>query len=103
MIVIDERTGARWKADAFRKAFRQVRDKAAAKYPALCAAERFQPGLDTLRFQDLRDTAVTRLAMAGCSLPQIAAITGHSPDHITSVIKTILRSTRRWPKKRSGC
>ena len=32
----------------------------------------------------------TRLAMARCTLPMIAAITGHSPEHITSVIKHYL-------------
>ncbi len=89
-LVIDERTGKRWTADAFRKAFREVRSEAAQRYPELCETERFQPGIDLLRFQDLRDTAVTRLAMAGCTLPEIAAISGHTPDHITSVIKHYL-------------
>jgi integrase len=89
-IVIDERTGSKYTADAFRKAFRKVRDEATACHPHLAKAERFQPALADLRYQDTRDTAVTRLAMAGCSLPQIAAITGHSPDHITSVIKHYL-------------
>lgn len=31
-----------------------------------------------LHFHDLRGTAVTRLALIGCTVPQIAAITGHS-------------------------
>jgi len=31
-----------------------------------------------LQFRDLRRTAVVRLAEAGCSVPEIAAITGHS-------------------------
>lgn len=89
-LVIDERTGKRYTADAFRKAFRKVRTEAAARHPELCAEERFQPGLDALRYQDTRDTAITRFAMAGCTLPQIAAISGHTPDHITTVIKHYL-------------
>jgi integrase len=32
----------------------------------------------TLTFHDLRGTAVTRLAQAGCSVAEIASITGHS-------------------------
>jgi integrase len=34
--------------------------------------------LGDLHFHDLRGTAVTRLALAGCTVPEIAAITGHS-------------------------
>lgn len=89
-LVIDERTGKRWTSDGFRKAFRLVRAEVALRLPELCEAGRFQPGVDMLRFQDLRDTAVTRLAMAGCTLPEIAAISGHTPDHITTVIKHYL-------------
>jgi hypothetical protein len=33
-----------------------------------------------LHFHDLRGTAVTRLALSGCTTPQIAAITGHSDE-----------------------
>ena len=74
----------------FGKAFRRVRAECASRHPELRAAGRFQPGLAELRFQDLRDTAVTRLALAGCSLIQISAITGHAPDHIATVIKHYL-------------
>jgi integrase len=38
-------------------------------------------------FHDLRGTAVTRLALAGCSVPEIAAITGHSPAEADSILK----------------
>lgn len=58
------------------KAFDRVRTAAARTVSSLAGK----------RLQDLRDTAVTRLALAGCTLPQIAAITGHSLDHITRVI-----------------
>lgn len=89
-LVIDERTGKPWVDHSFRKAFRIIRNEAALRHPDLCEAERFQPGIDMLRYQDLRDTAVTRLATAECTLPEIAAISGHSPEHITSVIKHYL-------------
>lgn len=89
-IVADPTTGAAYGGDAFRKAFSRVRAAAAARHPELAAAERMQPALADLRFQDLRDTAVTRLAMAGCNLGHVASITGHSPEHITGVIRHYL-------------
>ena len=37
-------------------------------------------------FHDLRGTAVTRLAIAGCTEPEIAAITGHSLADVHSIL-----------------
>lgn len=48
------------------------------------------PSLDGFRDQDLRDTAVTWLALAGATIPEIAAVTGHSLESITSVLKHYL-------------
>jgi integrase len=42
---------------------------------------------EDLHFHDLRGTAVTRLALAGCTVPQIAAITGHSPRDVDEILK----------------
>ncbi len=39
---------------------------------------------------DLRDTAVTWLALAGCTIPEICAITGHSLSSATRVLKHYL-------------
>lgn len=45
-------------------------------------------GLTTdLHFNDLRGTAVTRLALAGCSVPEIAAITGHSMRDVERILE----------------
>ena len=54
----------------FTQIFTNIRDAAADKHPEL--------KIDKLVFKDLRHTAVTRLAEAGCSTPMIASITGHS-------------------------
>jgi integrase len=43
-------------------------------------------GIVGLRFNDLRGTAVTRLAMVGCSEAQIASITGHSLRDVRSIL-----------------
>ncbi len=42
-------------------------------------------GITELHFHDLRGTAVTMLAEAGCTTPQIAAITGHSLKTVTTI------------------
>lgn len=42
---------------------------------------------DDLTFHDLRGTAVTRLAMAECTVPQIAAITGHSLADVEHILQ----------------
>ncbi len=48
------------------------------------------PSLADFRDQDLRDTAVTWLALAECTKPEIASITGHSLATIDEVLKHYL-------------
>ncbi len=48
-----------------------------------------------LRFNDLRGTAVTLLAEAGATVPQIAAITGHTLQSVTRVLERYLSRTKR--------
>ncbi len=55
--------GTRWTGDGFSASFRKT-----------CEAA----GIEGLTFHDLRGTAVTRLAIAGCTEAEIATITGHS-------------------------
>jgi integrase len=45
-------------------------------------------GVTHLTYHDLRGTAVTRLAMAGCSTSQIGAITGHSLKDVQTILDT---------------
>ncbi|MGE7152344.1 tyrosine-type recombinase/integrase [Methylorubrum rhodesianum] len=47
-----------------------------------------------LHFHDLRGTAVTMLSEAGCSVPQIATITGHSLKTVTVILDRYLARTR---------
>ncbi|MGB5903076.1 MAG: tyrosine-type recombinase/integrase [Xanthobacteraceae bacterium] len=51
-------------------------------------------GIADLHFHDLRGTAVTMLAEAGCTTPQIAAITGHSLKTVTTILDKYLARTR---------
>jgi integrase len=41
---------------------------------------------DNLHFNDLRGTAVTRLALSGCTEAQIASITGHTLAEVKSIL-----------------
>ncbi|WP_246666852.1 hypothetical protein [Bradyrhizobium guangdongense] len=43
-------------------------------------------GISGLTCQDLRGTAVVRLAIAGASVPQIAAVTGHSLKDVEAIL-----------------
>jgi integrase len=57
--------GRQWTSDGFRASWGKAFDRAKLADAGL-------------HFHDLRGTAVTRLALSGCTVPQIAAITGHS-------------------------
>jgi hypothetical protein len=74
-LVLSE-AGKPYSRESFGRAWRQVRADAARAFPAIA---------DKL-FLDLRDTAVTRLALAGCTVPEIRAITGHSMQTVHSVL-----------------
>jgi integrase len=69
--ILTNSRGKPWTEDGFRTSW----DKAfkAAK-------------LDDLHFHDLRGTAVTRLALAGCTVPEIAAITGHAMQTVQDIL-----------------
>jgi len=51
-------------------------------------------GITGLHFHDLRGTAVTMLAEAGCTVPEIAAVTGHSLKHVNHILEVYLSRTR---------
>lgn len=48
-----------------------------------------------IQFRDLRRTAVVRLAEAGCEIPEICAITGHSLKEATQILEVYLPRSRR--------
>lgn len=63
--------GEPWTEDGFRSSWAKAFDRS---------------GLEDLHFHDLRGTAVTRLAIAGCTVPEIAAITGHSLKDVEAIL-----------------
>ncbi|HET6536687.1 MAG TPA: site-specific integrase [Sphingopyxis sp.] len=63
--------GQPWTSDGFRTSWRKACDRAS---------------ITGLTFHDLRGTAVTRLAIAGCSEAEIVTITGHSMKDVGSIL-----------------
>ena len=53
-----------------------------------------RPDVAELHFHDTRGTAITMLAEAGATVPEIAAITGHSYRSITSILEKYLPRTK---------
>lgn len=74
--IIQTPDGGPYTPARFRTDFESVRSAAAAEHPAMAG----------LVFKDLRHTAVTRLAEAGCEITEIAAITGHCLNSCAQII-----------------
>jgi integrase len=72
-IILTNSDGAPWTADGFRASWGKACTKA---------------GIVGVTFNDLRGTAVTRLALAGCTEAEIATITGHSLRGVRAILDT---------------
>jgi integrase len=72
-IVLTTADGKPWTADGFRASWGKACKRA---------------GVTGVTFHDLRGTAVTRLAIAGCTEAEIATITGHSLRSVRAIIDT---------------
>jgi integrase len=70
-IILTSKTGRPWTSGGFRASWRIGCDAAA---------------ITGVTFNDLRGTAVTRLALVGCNEARIAAITGHSLRDVHSIL-----------------
>jgi integrase len=63
----------------------------AEQWEATCKAA----GISDLHFHDVRGTTVTMLAEAGCTLPEIVAITGHSLRRAQDILERYLARTSK--------
>jgi integrase len=79
-VLLNEATWEPWQEDTYRHEFAAVREHAARACPSLAS----------FRDQDLRDTAVTWMALAGSTIPEIIAVTGHSPETAHAILKHYL-------------
>lgn len=59
----------------------------------LCRPVLNEIGLGHLQIRDLRRTAVVRLAEAGCEIPELTSITGHSVKTANEIIETYMPRT----------
>lgn len=78
MLFRNERTGKGYTEERLSKTFAWVRVgamKAGARY---------------LQLRWLRHSCVVQLARAECTIPEIAAVTGHTPGSVTSILATYL-------------
>jgi integrase len=73
LMVMNETTGRPYISGTFGDDFRRIAGVAGLP--------------DNLQFRDLRRTAVVRLAEAGCSVPEIAAISGHSITRTATILE----------------
>jgi len=78
IMLIAEATGRPYQRYYFTHEFRRIANRA---------------NLGHLQFLDLRRSAVVRLAEAGCTVPEIAAITGHQLDRTARILETYLPRT----------
>lgn len=79
--ILTGQRGRPWTTDGFRTEWRKVSIASGVQ--------------GRLRFHDLRGTAVTRLAEAGCTVPEIATISGHSVDEVARILETYMARTNK--------
>lgn len=93
--VISNRTGRPYKEDHFRHVFAEVRESVAYEIP--CFYDPAGGGVvqtADLQFIDLRRTAVVHLGRAGATVPEIAALTGHSETTVHELLRVYLPRDR---------
>ncbi len=79
--VLATEAGTAWTESGFRASWRKACIRA---------------GVSGVTFHDLRGTAITRLALAGCEVPEIATSTGHSLRDVAAILDShyLYRDTR---------
>ena len=70
-LILVTKSGSPWTENGFRSSWRKACETA---------------GIVGVTFNDLRGTAVTRLALAGCTEAEIATITGHTLRDVRSIL-----------------
>jgi integrase len=79
-LILTNSQGKPWTADGFGSSWRKA-----------CRAA----AISGVTFNDLRGTAVTRLSEAGCTIPEIASITGHTLRSATTILQTYRANTKK--------
>lgn len=71
--ILTNTEGNTWTSDGFRASWGKACDRAK---------------IEDVTFHDIRGSAVTRLALAGASVPEIASLTGHSLKDAEDILQT---------------
>jgi integrase len=79
-LILTNSRGKPWTSDGFRTSWHKTAKAA---------------GVQGVTFNDLRGTAVTRLAEAGCTVPEIASITGHTLKSAATILERYRARTHR--------
>ena len=79
-VILDERTWQPIKPDHYRHVFAEIRAEAAKQVASVAG----------LRDQDLRDTAVTWMALGEATIPEIISVTGHTAESAHQILKHYL-------------
>ena len=79
-LIMTNTRGKPWSQDGFQTSWRNAAIKAGVH--------------GRLRFNDLRGTTVTELAQSNCTVPQIAAITGHTLKSVDQILERYLSRTK---------
>src|SRR5258708_3215792 len=110
-IIASELTGKPYtRYESFRRLFATIRSAVALEKPSfnvdyivpgrmISDPDAFTVRTEDLKFRHLRHTAVTRLAEAGCTVPDIGAITGHSLQSINEIITHYLSRTKAQARR----
>lgn len=81
--LVRDKRGKHYTRETFGRDFRDVREKLAADQ---IEAGQKEPSILGKMYLDLRDTGITRLALAGATVAEIRAISGHSLETIHKVL-----------------
>lgn len=77
---LNEATWAPWNHYTYRNLFAEIRAEAATQVPSVA----------TVQEKDFRSTGVTWMAMSGLTLPEICAVSGHSLQGATLILRHYL-------------
>lgn len=89
-LVVNESTGQPYNEHTFRHDFAEIRALAAAEWPTFTLDDGAEVAMTDLRFMHLRHSAITELAIAGATVPQIASISGHTPKSVEQILNRYL-------------
>jgi hypothetical protein len=79
-VILNENGWRPYASDHYRHLFAHVRARAAGRVASVAS----------FKEMDLRDTAVTWMALAGCTIPEIAAVTGHEVQGVHTILRHYL-------------